>query len=428
MEFIEGAHAFSSIALTLPDLCRNDGHLAFSISKRSVAESEPNEPEKWVKDFCLTWIVRFNFFFAHHLTRPLLPLYLVSFGASSTVVGAVIAVFTITSTVMRVPVGMYIDRWGRKPFLFYGIAFFTAANFGYLWASSLLLMIPFRILHGVGWSGCTTSIATLAADIVPRKRRGELIGYAGMASSLAGSLGPVAGFGLYDVYGYPGVFWGAGILLILALFLSKIVSEPKSAVTSDEFGHWTEALMVRETLMPALAVAFLSFGIGGTLTFLPIYAISLGLKNPGLWFAVFALCLLITRPVAGPLSDRISRYAVIIPGLIMHMGSFLLLAFATSTHWLWAAAILGGFGVGSAQPALMTLSVDQTIAQRRGQSMAQYQCFYDLGIGVGSLSLGVLLDLTEQSFTLMFLTTAVVSCLGLCYYSIHRGHSEPLEG
>lgn len=400
----------------------------FQSPTRSVAESEPNEPDKWVKDFLLTWIVRFNFFFSHHLTRPLLPLYLVSFGASSTVVGAVIAVFTITSTIMRVPVGMYIDRWGRKPFLFHGIALFTAANFGYLWAPSILLMIPFRILHGVGWSGCTTAIATLAADIAPRKRRGELIGYAGMASSLAGSLGPVAGFALYDTYGYPGVFWGAGILLILALFLSKILSEPRSSVASAKLGHWSEALMVRETLMPALAVAFLSYGIGGTLTFLPIYAIGLGLKNPGLWFAVFALCLLITRPVAGPLSDRISRHAVIIPGLIMHMASFFLLAFATSTVWLWAAAILGGFGVGSAQPALMTLSVDRTTPQRRGQSMAQYQCFYDLGIGVGSLSLGVLLDLTDQNYMLMYLTAAIVSFLGLCYYSMHSGDSTPLEG
>lgn len=395
---------------------------------RPVTNPEPAESDEWIKDFLLTWIVRFNFFFSHHLTRPLLPLYLVSFGASSTIVGAVIAVFTITSTVMRVPVGLYIDRWGRKPFLFYGIALLTAANFGYLWAPSVLLMIPCRILHGVGWSGCTTAIATVAADIVPGKRRGELLGYAGMASSLAGTLGPVAGFALYNSYGYPGVFWGAGLLLILSLFLSKMVSEPKSSLSSDKLEHWSQALLVRESLMPALAVAFVSFGLGGTLTFLPIHAISLGLKNPGLWFAVFALCLLISRPIAGPLSDRMSRRAVIIPGLIMHMSSFLLLAFATSTIWLWAAAIIGGFGVGSAQPALMTLSVDQTTPQRRGQSMAQYQCFYDLGVGIGSLSLGVLLDLTEQSFTLMYLTTAIVSFLGLCYYGTHRAASARPDG
>ncbi len=103
--------------------------------------------ELWLKHFFFTWINRFSFFLAHHLTRPLLPLYLVSFGASSTVIGAVVAVFTIAATLARVPVGLFIDRVGRKPFLIYGLAFFTASNFGYLWAPSILLMVPFRILH-----------------------------------------------------------------------------------------------------------------------------------------------------------------------------------------------------------------------------------------------------------------------------------------
>ncbi len=383
-----------------------------------MALQEEPQQEKWIKDFLFTWVTRFSFFLAHHLTRPLLPLYLVSFGASSTVVGAVIAVFTITSTVMRVPVGLFIDRVGRKPFLLYGIAFFTAANFGYLWAPSILLIIPWRILHGVGWSGCTTAIATLAADIAPKKRRGELIGYAGMASSLAGSLGPVAGFALYYRFGYPGAFWGAAGLLILSLFIAVLVREPNSVFQDEKLTRWTDVLVVRETLMPAIAVAFLSFGQGGTLTFLPIYALQLGLTNPGLWFGVYALCLLMSRPIAGPLSDRISRRAVILPGLVLHMISFLLLAFASSTVWLWLAAVIGGFGVGAAQPALMTVSVDQTSPQRRGQSMAQYQCFYDLGIGFGSLTLGVLLDLSDQNYMIMFLTTAGVSLLGLRYYSV----------
>ena len=130
-------------------------------------------PQPWVKDFLLTWVSRFSVFLAHHVTRPLIPLYLITFGASSTVIGAFMAVFTITATVMRIPVGMFIDRLGRKPFLIYGVALFGVGNFWYIWAPSIALMIPGRILHGVGWSGCTTSVATIAADIVPQSRRGE---------------------------------------------------------------------------------------------------------------------------------------------------------------------------------------------------------------------------------------------------------------
>jgi len=52
-------------------------------------------------------------------------------------------------------------------------------------------------------------------------------------------------------------------------------------------------------------------------------------------------------------------------------------------------------------------------AARRGQSLAQFQLFYDLGIGIGSLTLGALLDLVNQNFSIMYMATAVVALIGL---------------
>jgi MFS family permease len=309
---------------------------------------------------------------------------------------------------------MFIDRIGRKPFLLYGVAFFSAANLGYLWAPSIALMIPCRLLHGLGWSGCTTAVTTIAADIVPQARRGEMMGYAGMASSLAGALGPIIGFALFHRFDYPGVFLGAGALLLIAFSTALPLGEPSRAKPSRRpSGSWIHTIAVKETIHPAIAIAFLSFGHGGILTFLPIHALKLELANPGIWFAVYAACILLSRPVAGPLSDRVSRRAVIIPGLILNIAGILLLAMANSPAWLMAAAIVGGFGTGAAQPALMTLAVDQSAAERRGQSLAQFQLFYDLGIGLGSLTLGALLDLVDQNFSIMYLTTAVVAAIGL---------------
>jgi MFS family permease len=380
----------------------------------NVAEKTISQPENWLKDFVLTWISRFGVFLAHHVTRPLIPLYLITFGASSTVIGAFMAVFTVIATVMRVPIGLLIDRIGRKPFLLYGIGLFGIGNFGYIWAPSIALMIPGRILHGLGWSGCTTAVATIAADIVPQARRGDMMGYAGMASSLASALGPLLGFALFQRFDYAGAFFGAGALLALG-FIAALPLKERRRVTilRREATHWLDTIAVRETIHPAIAVAFLSFGHGGILTFLPIQALKLGLANPGIWFGVYAACILLSRPIAGPLSDRISRRAVILPGLILNIAGILLLAMSTSPTWLMAAAIVAGLGTGAAQPALTTVAVDQSAADRRGQSLAQFQLFYDLGIGIGSLTLGVLLDLVNQNFSIMYVATAVVALIGL---------------
>lgn len=379
-----------------------------------AATEENSPPAYWVKDFLLTWISRFSVFLAHHVSRPLIPLYLITFGASSTVIGAVMAVFTITATVMRVPVGLLIDRLGRKPFLLYGAAIFSVGNLGYIWAPSIALIIPCRILHGLGWTGCTSAVTTIAADIVPPARRGEMMGYAGMASSLAGAVGPVLGFALFHRFGYPGVFLGAGVFLFLAFFAGLPLAEPERAKpVRDEGSRWLDTVAVKETLHPAIAVAFLSFGHGGILTFLPIHALQLGMANPGIWFGVYAVCILLSRPIAGPLSDRVSRRAVILPGLSLNIAGIMILAMAPSPNWLLGAAIVGGFGTGAAQPALMTVAVDQSAPERRGQSLAQFQLFYDLGIGVGSLSLGALLDLVDQDFSIMYVATAVIAAIGL---------------
>ena len=381
---------------------------------KSEASEQASSDHPWLKDFVLTWLSRFGIFLAHHVTRPLLPLYLITFGASSTVIGAVMAVFTITTTMTRIPVGLLIDRIGRKPFLLYGIAFFIAGKLGYLWAPSILLMLPFRVLHGLGWSGCTTAVSTISADIVPKARRGDLMGYAAMASSLASALGPVLGFALFHRFDYSGVFLGASALLILSFIFAVPVAEPKRSFTEpDKSKRWIDNIMVKESLDPAIGVAFLSFGHGGILTFLPIQALKIGVTNPGIWFGVYAACILLSRPIAGPISDKISRRAAIIPGLILNLAGIVLLAFATTSNGLMAAAIVGGFGTGAAQPALMTQAVDRSDGQRRGQSLAQFQFFYDLGIGIGSLTLGALLDLVDQSFRIMYLATAGVALLGL---------------
>jgi MFS family permease len=403
--------------LTTPKRCRKYDGGSFFTRQPVVAEQAIALERKWLRDFFLTWIGRLSIFLSHHVTRPILPLYLITFGASSTVIGAVMAVFTVSTTVMRIPVGMLIDSVGRKPFLLGGIFLFALGNCGYLWAPSILLMLPFRVLHGVGWSGCTTAIATLSADIVPQKRRGELMGYAGMASSLAGALGPVIGFALFQRLDYAGVFLGAGALLAMSFLVGLPVPERKRAESAPAVAAgWLDTIVVKETLWTATAVAFLSFGHGGILTFLPIHALKIGMTNPGIWFAVYAGFVLASRPIAGPISDRVSRRAVIIPGLILNLAGICLLALSFAPSWLMLAAAIAGLGTGAAQPALMTVAVDRASEQRRGQSLAQFQFFYDLGIGIGSLSLGALLDLVNQEFSIMYAASAVVALLGLWIY------------
>jgi MFS family permease len=140
------------------------------------------------------------------------------------------------------------------------------------------------------------------------------------------------------------------------------------------------------------------------------------MDNPGIWFAIYAGAVLASRPIAGPISDRVSRRAVIIPGLLLNVAGICLLALSWAPAWLMVAGAVAGLGTGVAQPALMTVAVDRASEHRRGQSLAQFQFFYDLGIGLGSLSLGALLDLVDQNFSRMYGATALMALFGLWIY------------
>jgi hypothetical protein len=90
-----------------------------------------------------------------------------------------------------------------------------------------------------------------------------------MASSLAGALGPVVGFTLFQRFDYAGVFLGAAGLLATSFLLGLPVPERRTVRPEEGWERgWLEAIVVKETLPTVIAVAFLSFGHGGILTFL----------------------------------------------------------------------------------------------------------------------------------------------------------------
>lgn len=391
------------------------------MSSAPAAESRP----AWFRSFIFLWISRLGLFFSLHQIQPLFPTYLKELGASSTVIGAVMAAFTIAATVGRVPVGMFIDRFRRLWFLAAGAALISVSTFGYTLASSIALISLARVFQGFGWACMTTSVNTLAVDIAPENRRGEMVGYAAVASNVAAALGPIGGYAVFARFGYPGLFLcAAAVAAASILFLFGIHEPARPPGELKVAQRWIEVFAVPEALPPAVSVAFLSFCHGAIISFLPLYAVERGLGNPSLFFTVLAVSMLIIRPVAGPLSDRVSRRAVILPGYLVYLTGILLLALAPSTIFLLIAAVFCGCGMGATFPGLMTLSVDRASAQQRGHSLAQFSLFFDFGIGVGSIALGTILDHTGQNYPLMYLIAMLVGAIGLVTYELENRHKK----
>ena len=128
----------------------------------------------------------------------------------------------------------------------------------------------------------------------------------------------------------------------------------------------------------------------------------------GALFSAVSAVGVIGGPLAGILSDRWGRAAVVGPGLGLAATGAACLALADRADTLAAAFFLWGFGVSVAGPALNALTNDVAPAGRRGESLAQCRTAADMSLCVSPVALGALADVagaTAAPFALTSLGT-----------------------
>ncbi len=161
--------------------------------------------------------------------------------------------------------------------------------------------------------------------------------------------------------------------------------------------------------------ALSAFGLGFTVPYLYVYVAQvrgLGAMTAGLVLAVFAVAALVVLPFAGRAIVRRGPLPVLLAALVTAAAGALSLGLAgDATAVLLSAAALGA-GQAVMQPALATMIVDCSTADTRSRAFAVQFFLQNLGLGVGGLIGGHLVDSTRvASFTLLFSIEAAVFLL-----------------
>lgn len=365
----------------------------------------------WTKPFIQMTVGMLFLFTGFYLLLPTLPLYIKHLGGSETQVGLAAGAFTLTAVVFRPMVGGLVDRYGKRAFYVWGLIFFVLSMYLYDWVGSILLLLALRILHGASWAFSTTSIGTVITDLIPISRRGEGMGWYGMAMTVAMAIGPMLGTYIVSGYSFRTLFLVATGLSLIAFILAYMTRAPYQAKPSAG-----RIQLVEKSVLPVTAaIFFLAVAYGGITTFLPLFAESIRV-NPGTFFLVYAVALTLIRPFAGKLSDRFGEAAVIIPSLVITAGALIVLSQSSGLPGLITAAILYGIGFGSAQPALQAATLRIAPENRRGAANASFMTAFDLGIGLGAILLGLVSE--RIGYAYLFTVTAVSVVVSLVIFAV----------
>ena len=86
------------------------------------------------------------------------------------------------------------------------------------------------------------------------------------------------------------------------------------------------------------------------------------------------------------------RFHALIGGTLLLLASFALLAFATSSLWLWPFTVLTGIGTGIASSLVSAYAADAAPAGRVGAVMGSMRMTTDLGAITGPILAGFCVD------------------------------------
>lgn len=161
-----------------------------------------------------------------------------------------------------------------------------------------------------------------------------------------------------------------------------------------------------------LGNALSAFGSGFTVPYLYVYVAKvrdLGASTAGAVLAMLAVAALVVLPLTGRVIDRRGPLPVAVVGSICAAIGSLGIGLSASEPLVIAAAIALGAGIAVIQPALATMIVWCSTTVTRSRAFATQFFLNNLGLGVGGLVGGLLVDESHaSSFVRLFAIEAVM--------------------
>ena len=350
-------------------------------------------------------------FMSQYIMVAALPIFIMDqLGGSGIEAGLAMTFFQIGAVGCRPFAGKLIDQINKQRLMLGATMAFFIIMCAFYFAASFEALYVLRLLHGVSFALGTTAAATMAALLLPAARKGEGIGYFAMSTNLAMVLGPLAGLLLMNRLGAGAMFLFLAAMALLTVWVSNRRRLPAAILEpSHNKKGWklTDFYEKRSLPMAALGGAVF-FAYGGILTFIPIYAKSLGMgTETSLFFVVFAAVIVVTRPLVGRLFDRKGPDFTIYPGFLLFGGGLVLFSQITAVSGLLIAAAVLGAGFGALSPAFQTLAIQSAPPERAGVATATY--FWSLDINVGLAA--VLLSIAAEHFGYAFMYGVI--CTGI---------------
>ena len=186
------------------------------------------------------------------------------------------------------------DRFGRRPLLIGCLAVASTGSFLCAFASGPVQMGAIRFVIGLALGALVPNMLSLVGEVTPRKYRALFVATVSAFYCLGGVAAAVASIGLESTWGWSGVFYLAGLpLLLIPIYLRALPESPDFLETQ---GRDEELRKILSTIAPGVDPSSLSAPAapsGQSARLRRLFTNGNAMKSVLIW-VFFAMCMLLS--------------------------------------------------------------------------------------------------------------------------------------
>jgi len=340
-------------------------------------------------------------------------------------VGIIILAAGLCSAISQALGGALSDRFGRRPilligalvsvFLFSGLAALIGIS-APVWAIAVVYIVSRLIL--------TTTrpvISAMVADFTPKERLTEAYGILRIGANMGWAAGPALGGYLATFLPYGWLFGIApltcGIVFLIIFFFIRESSHGMSKRVG--FRSMLTIANDRPFLVFAVISILLFIAMGQMVSTLSIFTVDmLGFSKArfGLLLALNGLIVILFQYPMTLALRRIAKFRALILGSLLYAFGYLSLGWITQFGWaLVAMAVITGGEIIHA-PVSLSVIGELSPEDQRGRYMGLFGLSQTIGIAVGPLLGGVLIDAFPFNPELIWAPVALIALIAAVGY------------
>ena len=355
------------------------------------------------------------FWFTQYIYVPFLTPYLFTLSLTATVVGLVVGAYGVTQLILRIPLGITVDIVrNHKLFIVIGTFLAGASSLGMIISPSPVVLCVANGVSGIA-SSTWISFTVLYPAYYDKSEGTRAIGTINLFSNAGRLAAYIVGGIFFERIGIRGLFvvsFASGMIAcILALFIRQ---DREATRTSISVGGLVPVMRQRRLLFSSIVSALAFLVLFGTVySFTTSTAKNLGAT--GLDLALLAVLF----SAAGMMGNYFvgtraaaktgEKYLLLLAFLLLGAYCFGI-ALSRSVIPFFPLHVVAGLANGLLASSLMAHAIRYVDGERRSTAMGFYQSVYCLGITLGPVLMGFLVDHTSTRASFIVMALIALAC------------------